>query len=97
MELALEIWHGDHQMCTVLAQIASLNRGRGRKLVLDSEVPLLRDRRLNIPIPQANDGILEGISRRREQTLFCSCGRQIGVVIIGLKLRTRKWWIQRQS
>ena len=89
MQLFLKVRHRDHQVCPVLAHIADLKRSRIGELVLHGEIPLLRDCRLNVRIPQANECILKWISRR-QQTLFGGGCRQIAIVIVRFKLRAGK-------
>ena len=54
MQLFLKIGHGYHQVCAMLADIADLQRSRIGELVLSGEIPLLRNGRSYVRIPQAN-------------------------------------------
>ena len=51
----LRVVEGHHQVSSPLADVSNLEGGISGKLVLDSHVPLIRDRRLNLGIPDSKE------------------------------------------
>src|SRR5450755_2412908 len=97
MQLSLTVRHGHHQVSAVLAHITHLQRGLMPELVLYRKIPLLRNGRPYVRIPQPDDRILKWISGGRQQTLTGSGSREIAVaVIVRLKLRTAKGRVHRE-
>ena len=78
-QLPLQVRHGNHQVGSVLADIADLDRRRVGKLVLDGQVPLVGKRRLHVRIPYPDERSGKWIARRahRRQALVGSCCREV--------------------
>ena len=71
-------WH--HQVRALLAHVPNLESGVARELMLDRDVPLIRDRRLDIWIPHAKErlgvaSVSRGIAGRCGGAAHDSSGR----------------------
>src|SRR5258705_7634971 len=95
MQLFLKVGQGDHQVGSMLANIAHLKSGRIGELVLDREIPLLRNCGSYVRIPQADDRVLKWIGGGRQQPFTGSRSRQITVGIVRLKFSTG-WRVHRK-
>src|SRR5712691_4692863 len=85
-------------MSAILAYIADRKRGVADELALNCEIPLLCNGRLDVRVPQSDDGIGKRISRRLQDchSLIQGRGGKSQRIVIAPEFR-RKGRIQRET